>query len=104
MKNLFKSSQLNKKAKGFTLIEMVIVVAIIAMLILLIAPNLIQQKDKAQSTSDRAFKTTLQMQIDLSDKKINSWEEAEKEKLLSSEQAKKAEAGYTISNGKVAAK
>lgn len=101
MKTLQTALAKKRQAKGFTLIEMVIVVAIIAMLILLIAPNLVEQKDKAKSTSDRAFRTTLQTQIDLSDKKINSWEEAEKEKLLSSEQAKKAAAGYTISDGKV---
>jgi competence protein ComGC len=95
---------LKTKAPAFTLIEMVIVIAIIAMLVLLISPNLLKQKDRAEKTSDQAFKTTLQTQIDLSDKKINSWEQARSEKLLSDQQIKKAEAHYAISNGKVTEK
>ena len=34
------------KAPAFTLMEMVIVIAIIAMLVLLISPNLLKQKDR----------------------------------------------------------
>ena len=36
----------NKRVKGFTLVEMVIVIAIIAMLILLIVPGLSKQKER----------------------------------------------------------
>ena len=44
--NTLKKSQ---KLKGFTLIEMVIVIAIIAILILLVVPNLTKQKYRAES-------------------------------------------------------
>lgn len=51
--------------KGFTLIEMVIVMAIIAMLLLLIIPNLAQQQRSAQEKADRAFVETVQNQWDM---------------------------------------
>lgn len=54
-----------KKQPGFTLIEMVIVVAIIATLVLLISPNLLSQKKKADDRSKDAFVSTLQTQIQL---------------------------------------
>ena len=54
-----------KKQPGFTLIEMVIVVAIIATLVLLISPNLLSQKKKADDRSKNAFVSTLQTQIQL---------------------------------------
>lgn len=54
-----------KKQPGFTLIEMVIVVAIIATLVLLISPNLLSQKKKADDRSQDAFVSTLQTQIQL---------------------------------------
>ena len=54
-----------KKQPGFTLIEMVIVVAIIATLVLLISPNLLAQKDRADGRTKDAFETTLQTQVQL---------------------------------------
>lgn len=44
MKKLKNFINRNKRVKGFTLVEMVIVIAIIAMLILLIVPGLSRQK------------------------------------------------------------
>lgn len=47
-----------KEKKGFTLIEMIIVIAIIAILIALIAPNLVKYLDTAKQTKvDAAAKT-----------------------------------------------
>ncbi|MGN0142429.1 MAG: prepilin-type N-terminal cleavage/methylation domain-containing protein [Roseburia sp.] len=47
-----------KEKKGFTLIEMIIVIAIIAILIALIAPNLVKYLDTAKQTkADAAAKT-----------------------------------------------
>lgn len=54
-----------QKKRGFTLIEMVIVMFIISLLLLLIIPNLSQQKDRAEAKSDHAFIETLQTQLDL---------------------------------------
>lgn len=54
-----------RQKKAFTLIEMVIVLAIIALLILLIAPNLMQQKNRAEQKTDTALVTTIQTQVEL---------------------------------------
>lgn len=97
--NTLKKSQ---KLKGFTLIEMVIVIAIIAILILLVVPNLTKQKDRAESRTDEAFRSTLQTQVELADDKNISLEELNKEGFISDKQFKKAnEKGITITNGKV---
>lgn len=55
----------NQKQKGFTLIEMVIVIAIVVMLLVIIAPNLVHQRQVAQNRTDEAFATTLQTQVEL---------------------------------------
>ena len=95
MKALNKLNVLKKKAKGFTLMEMVIVIAIIAILILLVLPNLTQQKEKAGDRTSDAFRTTLQTQVDLADKKITSFDELDKDSLTE-KQLEKAKAEYSI--------
>jgi competence protein ComGC len=54
-----------KRQRAFTLIEMVIVVAIIATLVLLISPNLLAQKDRADKRTNDAFNTTIRTQVEL---------------------------------------
>jgi len=56
---------MKKIRKGFTLIEMVIVLFIISLLLLIMIPNLVQQKDHADKQSEKAFKTTLVTQAGL---------------------------------------
>lgn len=91
-----------KKVKGFTLIEMVIVIAIIAILILLIVPSLTKQKERAESRTDEAFRTTLQTQVELSDDKNITLEDLNKDGYISDRQLKRAnEKGITIVNGHV---
>jgi competence protein comGC len=46
MKKLKQFIMKNKRVKGFTLVEMVIVIAIIAMLILLIVPGLSKKREQ----------------------------------------------------------
>ncbi|GHV97547.1 competence protein ComGC [Lactobacillus nasalidis] len=54
-----------KRQRAFTLIEMVIVVAIIATLVLLISPNLLAQKDHADKRTNDAFDSTIRTQVEL---------------------------------------
>lgn len=102
----------NRRQKGFTLIEMVIVIAIVVMLLIIIAPNLVSQKQRAQSKTDEAFKTTLQTQVELyndenpSKKLTNNLDElatakdSHGESYLSEDQKKKL-SKYKLENGKV---
>lgn len=103
MKNKLKALQKKvKKAKGFTLIEMVVVIAIIAILILLVVPNLSNQKQKAEDRTDEAFKTTLQTQVELSEKEKPTLDDLKSEKLITDKQFKRAtDNGYKIENGVV---
>lgn len=85
-----------KKQPGFTLIEMVIVVAIIATLVLLISPNLLSQKKKADDRSKDAFVSTLQTQIQLyredhDDKVPTNFKQMTDEHYLTADQQTKAD-------------
>lgn len=50
----FLKARLPKNKKGFTLIEMVIVLFIIALLVLIVIPNANKAQDKAQEKADAA--------------------------------------------------
>lgn len=92
MKKYLNSIRSNKK--GFTLIEMLLVLFIIAVLLLLILPNMNAQKGKVQEQGDQALLKTYesqtalyQMQNDTSE--TPSIDELLAEKYLSPEQAKR---------------
>lgn len=94
----------NKMQKGFTLIEMVVVIAIIVLLLLIIAPNLARQKQNAEKSTDRAFKTTLQTQVELyeneyGEKDKPNFAELRDKKYLTAKQYDKANKNYQIENG-----
>lgn len=55
---------MKKIRKGFTLIEMVVVLFIISLLMLIMVPNIVAQKENADKKSDEAFKTTLTTQAE----------------------------------------
>lgn len=111
-KHLIDLLKKNRKQKGFTLIEMVIVIAIVVMLLVIIAPNLVQQKQRAQTKTDEAFRTTLQTQVELyndehpSKKLTSSLEDlatakdSQGDSYLSEDQKKKL-SKYRLENGKV---
>lgn len=115
MKQKFKKKLLtflrkNKTQSGFTLIEMVIVIAIVVMLLIIIAPNLVNQKDNAQKNTDQAFVTTLQTQVELynDEHKQNKLKDslaplAEGDKYLSKNQKNQLHK-YQIKDGKVTLK
>lgn len=107
MKNgLTKLWQKNKKQRGFTLIEMVVVIAIIVLLMLLIAPNLAKQKESAEKSTDRAFQTTLETQVQLyenaneKDKNI-TFQDLRNDGYLTEKQLKKASAYRINEKGNV---
>lgn len=108
-KRIIRLLQKNQSQSGFTLIEMVIVVAIVVMLLIIIAPNLINQKDNAQKRTDQAFVSTLQTQVEsynddhAKDPIKNSLDPLKDEKYLSLDQQRKLDK-YMVHNGKVSLK
>ncbi|MFH6711098.1 competence type IV pilus major pilin ComGC [Streptococcus suis] len=53
------------KVKGFTLVEMLVVLGIISLLLLLFVPNLSQQKDAIQKKGDAAVVKVVESQMEL---------------------------------------
>ncbi|HEM3704087.1 TPA: prepilin-type N-terminal cleavage/methylation domain-containing protein [Streptococcus suis] len=53
------------KVKGFTLVEMLVVLGIISLLLLLFVPNLSQQKDAIQKKGDAAVVKIVESQMEL---------------------------------------
>lgn len=90
MKKLKQFIIKNKQVKGFTLVEMVIVIAIIAMLIV---PGLSKQKDRATSKTDEALRTTIETQRQLAEDNGDgtSLEELVKKEYISQKQKERYE-------------
>ncbi len=63
MKRLLKLRKKLKNKDGFTLIEMLIVIFIIAILLILIVPNITNNLDTAKDKSSEAYVKTVQSQI-----------------------------------------
>ena len=109
MKMKFSKRSL-KRQKGFTLIEMVIVIAIVVMLLIIIAPNLVHQKQNAQIRTDEAFATTLQTQVEVynddhpKDKLKDSLAPLANGNNYLTEKQKKNLDKYKLENGKVVPK
>ncbi|MFX3703648.1 competence type IV pilus major pilin ComGC, partial [Streptococcus suis] len=53
------------KVKGFTLVELLVVLGIISLLLLLFVPNLSQQTDAIQKKGDAAVVTVVESQMEL---------------------------------------
>ncbi|GAF40229.1 late competence protein ComGC [Agrilactobacillus composti DSM 18527 = JCM 14202] len=67
MKRIFK------KRRGFTLLEMVAVIFVIALLIILFLPSLTSSRNSADKKASEAFVNTVQTQVDLYvDKKVDA--------------------------------
>ena len=64
-----------RKNKGFSLVELIIVIAIMAILIGVMAPQLIKYIEKSKVSSDTQLCSTLQTAVTtaLSDPEVNDW-------------------------------
>lgn len=90
MKKLIKKTN---RQNGFTLIEMSLVLLIIAMLLIVMLPNLNQQKGSAQKSVDAAFTKNMETQVMLYESengKPQSWDDLLKNGYITKEQAEKA--------------
>lgn len=87
---------MKKTRKAFTLIEMVIVLFIISLLLLIMIPNLADQRNKATKRSDEAFVTTIKAQEEMYENdnggKKPTLDELKNEGYITENQLKKAEA------------
>ncbi|RRG07705.1 MAG: prepilin-type N-terminal cleavage/methylation domain-containing protein [Lactobacillus sp.] len=84
-----------QKRKGFTLIEMSIVLFIISLLVLIILPNLASQRKHANSVHKSAMVSVVQTQIDLYENEHGdgsvSFSDLEKGDYLTNAQIEKAQ-------------
>lgn len=69
-----------KRKKGFTLIEMLVVLLVITALVLIFVPNLLKQSNKAKGQSDSAFQQVVDNQYvlykhDHPDQKVDTWDD-----------------------------
>ncbi|KRM09259.1 competence type IV pilus major pilin ComGC [Paucilactobacillus suebicus] len=94
MKKILNKSLL-RKVKGFTLIEMSIVLFIISLLVLIILPNLASQRKHATGVHKDAMVSVVQTQIDLYENENGSdaisFETLEKGDYLTKSQVSKAQ-------------
>lgn len=54
-----------KKLKGFTLLEMMVVLFVISILLLLFVPNIMKQKDSAKNKSDESIVKVVETQMEV---------------------------------------
>lgn len=97
--------KMRQKQGGFTLLEMVAVIFIIALLIILFLPNLNKQRQSASGKVDNAFVKTVQTQVDLyeADKDVPNvtFDQLAEDHYLTADQAKKAKDKLTLEDGEV---
>lgn len=90
--------------KGFTLIEMVMVLFIISVLMLLIVPNVVKQKNQIDTQGTEALVTVIQTQVELYEldghTEAATFSTLESQGYLSAKQVKQATAkSISITNG-----
>ncbi|SEL15984.1 competence protein ComGC [Carnobacterium iners] len=94
--------------KGFTLIEMVLVLFVISILMLLIIPNVVTQKEKVDTKGTEALVTVVQTQVELYEMelgtKATSFEMLQSKDYLNVTQVKQANTKLQMINGIVSVK
>ncbi|GAB5055055.1 MULTISPECIES: competence type IV pilus major pilin ComGC [Pediococcus] len=90
--------KLRKNKSGFTLIEMTVVLFIISLLILIVLPNIAQQRSNAKTIHGNAMVEVVQTQIDLYEnehqKLPTSLDELEEGGYLTEKQVSQAEENH----------
>lgn len=95
-----------KSEKGFTLIEMLIVLMIISVLIILILPNLGERSKEVNEKGCDALVAVVQAQVDayyLEEGKLPTSLDSLVPDYITNDQTKCKESDLTLSNGKVSA-
>lgn len=98
-----------KLDKGFTLIEMSLVLFVISFLLILFIPNLSGRQDGAAKTGNEAMETVILNQIDLyrmdnENKYPDSLTELKSKDYLTDKQLERANELFTYSGGKLTSK
>lgn len=98
-----------KLDKGFTLIEMSLVLFVISFLLILFIPNLSGRQDGAAETGNEAMETVILNQIDLyrmdnENKYPDSLTELKSKDYLTDKQLERANELFTYSGGKLTSK
>lgn len=95
-------------SKGFTLIEMVLVLFVISILMLLIVPNIVTQKQKVDVKGTEALVTVVQTQVELYEMeygvKATTFDMLKEKEYLNAAQKEEAEKKLQIANGVVSVK
>ncbi|MGB6178695.1 competence type IV pilus major pilin ComGC [Carnobacterium sp.] len=95
-------------SKGFTLIEMVLVLFVISILMLLIVPNIVTQKQKVDVKGTEALVTVVQTQVELYEieygVKATTFDMLKEKEYLNAAQKEEAEKKLQIANGVVSVK
>lgn len=99
--------KINNK-RGFTLIEMVLVLFIISVLMLLIIPNLSGKKNAIEAQGNEALQTVVQAQADMYELdtgvEASNFEELASDNYINEKQLSEANAKLVITAGEVSAK
>ncbi|WP_027107766.1 competence type IV pilus major pilin ComGC [Lacticigenium naphthae] len=103
-----KNKNFLKNNKGFTLVEMIIVLLVISSLLLLVIPNIGKYGEHSTSVSDEALQIVLQNQVELyklDNKNISPTDfNSLTDDYLTSQQVEKAQESFVLINGKVTKK
>ncbi|WP_414839858.1 competence type IV pilus major pilin ComGC [Carnobacterium sp. TMP28] len=95
-------------ANGFTLIEMVLVLFVISILMLLIIPNIVTQKQRVDTKGTEALVTVVQTQVELYEMefgtKATSFELLKAKEYLNETQVEQAKTKLQIIDGVVSVK
>lgn len=97
-----------KDQKGFTLMEMIVVLFIVSMLMLLVIPGVMSSQEKAQVTGKDALHSVLQSQVDLYKLEVrstpDSFDSLKTKGYLTDKQTTEAAEKFTLSGDKVSPK